>query len=301
LIPASVAADIISAAEQASVVLRLARHQPMPTGVVNVPFIKTLPVSGWVNGVGGRKPATSVEWSSETITPEEVAAVIAVPQATIDDAGIPIWSQVRQAVTDAVSFSIDSAVLFGDNAPPTFLAGGIAGQAIAAGNTAHTPTTDPPDVVSAVNAAMADVEDAGIEVTGHAADISIRSKLRGLRDENGQPLFVPNLGADAYSTLYGLPIAFSSSGAFDTDIADLITGNWNYLIVGVRRDMTVETSTEGVITDDTGKVLVNAFQDDQVLMRVHMRLGYVLGKPVTRRAGGPAFPFGLVDSAPAGP
>lgn len=296
LIPVSIAQQIIAAATEQSVVLQLGRRQPMPTGQVNVPFLKTLPVSGWVNGMGGRKPATSVEWSSEVLTAEEAAAVIAVPQAMIDDAGIPIWPNVQQAITDAVAFSIDSAVLFGDNAPPTFPVGGIYGVGTAAGRTVHSPAAGPPivDLVDAVNSAMGDVEGDGIAVTGHAADIAMRSRFRGLRTTTGEPLFVPNLSADAYSTLYGLPIYFSGSGAFDPAKADLITGNWDYLIVGVRQDMTIDQSGEGVITDATGKVLVNAFQDDQVLMRVHMRLGYVIGQPVTRRKGGPAFPFGFV-------
>lgn len=302
LIPTTIAQQIIAAAAEQSVVLQLGRRQPMPTGAVSVPFLKTLPVSGWVNGIGGRKPATSVEWSSDKLTAEEVAAVIAVPQAYIDDAGIPIWTNVQQAIVDSIAFSIDSAVLFGDNAPPSFPAGGIYGVGTAAapaggGRTVHAPAAGPPvvDLAEAVNKAMGDVENDGLEVTGHAADIALRSKFRGLRDANGNPIFVPNLGADSYNTLYGLQLGFSSSGAFDPAKADLITGNWNYLIVGVRQDITVDQSTEGVITDAAGAVVVNAFQDDQVLMRVHMRMGYVIGRPVTRRKGAAAFPWGFVN------
>lgn len=298
LVPTTIASQIITAAGEQSVVLKLANKQPMPTGVASVPILKTLPTSGWVNGHGGRKPATTVEWTSEALVPEEVAAVVAVPQSLIDDSGIPIWPAVQQAVTDAVAFSIDSAILFGDNAPPSFLADGIVGDAIADGRDVHHPAAGPPvvDLAEAVNLAMADVEADGLNPTGHAADVSIKSKLRGLRDANGMPLFVPNLGADTYSTLYALPIAFSASGAFDITVADLITGDWTKLIVGVRQDLRVETSTDGTIVDAAGKVLVSAFQDNQVLMKVFMRLGYVVGKPVSRRTGSPGSPFGLVLS-----
>lgn len=297
LVPVSIAQQIIAMAAQQSVVLQLGQRQPMPTGVVNVPFLKTLPVSGWVNGVGGRKPATSIEWSAETITTEEVAAIIAVPQATIDDSGIPIWPNVQNAIADSVAFSVDSAVLFGDNAPPSFPAGGIFGQGTAAApgpaRVVHTQTTDPPDLAQAILHAEADVEDRGLMSTGYAADIAVSSRLRGLRDTVGQPIFVPNLAADSPPTLWGDPLYFSASGAFDHAKCDVIAGAWNMLIVGVRQDMTVDMSTEGVITDDTGNVVVNAFQDDQVLMRVHMRLGYVIGQPVSRRTGVPTFPFGF--------
>lgn len=298
LVPTTIASQIIASAGEQSVVLKLANKQPMPTGVSSVPILKTLPTSGWVNGAGGRKPATTVEWTSEQLVPEEVAAVIAVPQTLIDDSGIPIWPAVQQAITDSVAFSIDSAILFGDNAPASFVTGGVVGDAIADGRTAHFPAAGPPlvDLAEAVNRAMADVENDGLNPTGHAADVSIKSKLRGLRDTNGMPLFVPNLGADTYSTLYALPIEFSASGAFDVSLADLITGDWTKLIVGVRQDLRVETSTDGTIVDALGKVLVSAFQDNQVLMKVFMRLGYVIGKPVSRRTGSPASPFGLVKS-----
>jgi HK97 family phage major capsid protein len=298
IIPTTISREIIKAASQASVVLKLARTQPMPTSTMTLPVLKTLPNSGWVSGAAaGRKPATTIEWSAEKITAEELAAVIAVPDALIADAGVAIWTETRQALVDAMAYAIDSAILFGTNAPPTFLTDGVAGAAIAAGNTAHTPGVDE-DLAHAVNLAMGDVEAAGLTPNGHAADVSIRSALRGMRSVDGLPLFVPNLSAEAYSTLYGLPIEFSGNGAFDTSVADLITGDWTKLIVGIRQDLRVDTSNQAVITDAAGKVLVNAFQDDQTIMRVYMRLGYVVGKPVTPTSGaGGAFPFALVDSA----
>ena len=300
LIPVSIAQEIIQKASEQSVVLQLGRRQPMPTAQVNVPFLKTLPASGWVNGIGGAKPQTTVEWSSSTITTEEVAAVVAVPQASIDDAGIPIWANVQQAIVDSISYSIDAAVLFGTGAPPSFPVGGIYGVGIAAPHlkVVHTATTDPPDLAQAASAAEGDVEDWGILSTGYAADVSMKSQLRGLRDVNGQPIFVPNLGADTYNSLYGDPVYFSGTAAFDSTKCSIIAGAWDLLIVGVRQDITVDTSTEGVITDASGVVLVNAFQHDQVLMRVFMRLGYVVGQPVSRYTGQPVFPFGFAKGAP---
>jgi HK97 family phage major capsid protein len=304
LIPVSIAQEIIQVASQQSIVLQLGRRQPMPTAQVNVPFLKTLPVSGWVNGTGGAKPQATVEWSAETLTTEEVAALVAVPQAWIDDSGIPIWPNVQQAITDSLAYSIDSAVLFGTNAPPSFPVGGIFGQgtsATAAWNarTVHTATTDPPDLAQAARRAEGDVEDDGIIATGYGVDISVMSQLALLRDTVGQPIFVPNLASDNPDRLYGDPVVFSSSAAFDTTKCDIITGAWNMLIVGVRQDITVDMSTEGVVTDPTGKVIVNAFQDDQVLMRVYMRIGYVIGAPMSRRHNKPVFPFGFAQGTPA--
>lgn len=292
LIPTSVSSSIIEGLTDTSVVLGLARRQPMPTASTTIPVIKTLPVSGWVNGTGGRKPATAVEWSSEVITAEEVAAVVAVPLALLDDAGIPIWTEIRALLTEALAYSIDSAILFGTNAPPSFIVGGIVTGAPVFG--VEAPAVVGGDLAGAVSAAMGAVEAEGLLPTGHASDVRLRAALRNLRDANGVPIFAPSLTAGAPSVLWGLPIRFSTSGAFVPARADLITGDWTKLVVGVRQDMTWGESDDAVITDGAGAVLVNAFQDNQRIMRVSMRLGYVVGKPVTRMAGGAASPFAVV-------
>lgn len=294
LIPTTITSELFAAAEQASVVMRLAKKQPMPTGTATIPVIQTLPVAGWVNGVGGRKPATNIAWTNKMITAEELAALVAVPQAYIDDAGIPIWDQVRQHLAGAIAYAIDAAVLFGINAPASFVAGGIV-QGAPVSTYAVTAGTQP-DIAAAVNSAMSAVEATGVPVTGHAADVSLRGGLRGMRDSTGAPLMAPSLAQGAFDTVYGLPIAWSY-GTFDLTKAELITGDWDLLVVGVRQDMRFDISDTAVITDSSGaNVLVNAFQDDQVIMRVHMRLGYVVGNVVNRK-GVTTVPFAVVKHA----
>jgi len=289
LVPTNIMSDLFDQANTQSIVLELGNRQAMPTGHGVVPIIQTLPSTGWVNGIGGRKPITNVEWSSDHLVPEEVAAVVGVPQAYIDDSGIPLWPAIRNRLSEAIAYSIDAAVLFGVDAPPTFPVGGLVAGAGAA--------FSDPDYSVAVNEAMSSVEAKGVNVTGHGADVSVRGKLRALRDNNGVPIFIPNIREQGGNMLYGLPVVFSANGAFDTSVADLITGDWTKLVVGVRRDMTFDTSDSGVLTDDTGKVVANAFQDDLVLLRVHMRLGVVIGQPVTRITGTATYPFALVKAA----
>lgn len=290
LIPTSVVGELFDQAATQSVVLQLGRRQPMPTAHGIVPVIQTLPATGWVNGRGGRKPATTIDWTSVHLTPEEVAAVIAIPQAYIDDAGIPIWPAVRNRLAEAIAYSIDSAVLFGVDAPPSFPEGGIVAGA-------SGPFTDP-DISIAVANAMSSVEDRGVGVTGHAAAVTVRGALRLLRNAAGDPVLLNSVAGGALANqLYGYDVAFSNNGAFDTETADLITGNWNMLVVGVRQDMSFDMSEDAVLTDAAGVVVANAFQDDLVVMRVHMRLGVVVGSPVTRISEEPVYPFALVKRA----
>lgn len=285
LIPTSQSAELISAAVTQSAVLQLARRQPMPTGAASVPILAALPDAGFV-GVGGRKPFSDMGFTNEVLKAEEVAATVAIPQAYLDDAGINLWNSVRPELGAAIGRAVDNAVLFGAGAPPSFPAGGIINGA--------PVIADATDAVETVNQAMAAVENSGLAVTGSAADMAVKSVLRGVRDTNNALLLgVDQVNGNQVNTLYGVPIAWN---VLESATIDFVTGDWTKLILGIRQDMRYETSSEGVIVDGAGAVVISAFQDDVVLMRVYMRLGCVLAKPVGPR--GQTVPFAVADLAP---
>jgi hypothetical protein len=124
--------------------------------------------------------------------------------------------------------------------------------------------------------------------------VVVRGSLRGARITTGAPLWVPSIAGGTPDTVYGYPIHWSVGGVFDQTVTTgmvAVAGDWSCLRVGVRRDITVDISSEGVLADATGVVQVSAFQDDKVLMRVHMRLGCVIGQPFTTRLNAAAKPF----------
>lgn len=282
-VPTNIAADLFAAATAQSAALQLGRRVPMPAGRTSIPIPSAYPVAKWVNAsVSRRKQWTDVAWTSQMLVAEELAAVFAIAQDYLDDATVDLWSIIRPMASSAMAVAIDSAVLFGDNAPASFPAGGVVGNLA---QPIQTPTT--PDFAGGVSDAMGQVEESGLIPTGNAARIGVRASLRNLRATTGELLFMPSLQAGMPDTLFGLPIAFTPGWTDPT--VDLITGDWTKLVIGVRQDMTLEFSKEAVITDDTGKVIVNAFQDDSVICRLWMRLGCVLGKPVG--PWGPTSPF----------
>ena len=54
-------------------------------------------------------------------------------------------------------------------------------------------------------------------------------------------------------------------------------------MIGIRRDMTFEVFTQGVITDNTGAIVANLMQQDISVLRVTMRLGATVANPINRR------------------
>lgn len=279
LIPTSVVREVVQALQTQSAVIRLGNVTRIPTGEASVPILSTAPEAAFVTPtLGGRKPIATIEWSAAKLFAEEIAAVVAIPDAFLDDAGFPVWESVRPALSAAVAKALDQAVLFGVDAPASYPAGGIAAIAGPPAGGASTDTSD------ALDAAMTAIEASGLTPDGIASSAAIRSALRA--EARTQMLSVAD--PIAY-TFYGLPVQVVAP--WDSAADDAIVGAWKTsLLVGLREDVTFELSTDGVLLDDTDTIVVSAFQDDVTLMRVHMRVGVAIGTPVGPD-GTPTKPF----------
>ncbi len=121
---------------------------------------------------------------------------------------------------------------------------------------------------------MALVEAEGEDINGFVAHYGLKNSLRKLRDANGNALFVPGVNQNE---LYSNPIEFSRNGAFDKTKAELIAGNFNYSLVGIREGIQYEILKEATlqtVTMDDGKPLSLA-ENDMVAIKATMRLGFL--------------------------
>ena len=287
LIPLEMARQILQEATDQSVSLRLGTIQRMTSAQQQIPVLSALPQAAFLAGVGSVKPATEISWTSEMITAEEVAATIPVPRSYIDDAAFNLWGEIRPRLAEAVAKTIDNAIISGVGAPASFPAGGI----IAMGNppVQAMASPDQPDLAQAISFAMTRIENTGLEVSGFAARSSVRGHFRALRSTTGEWLVWAPTEPGAPGSMYGSPLVYSKIGFTPAGAADLIAGDWSYLIIGLRQDMRFDMSENGVLTTGAGAnrvVSVSAFEQDMVLMRVYMRLGYAVGRPVINRPDG---------------
>src|SRR4051794_3190740 len=106
LIPTTVASELIAAAEQRSVTMQLGNVTRMPSGAESIPVVSVEPEAEW-NALGARKKATTIEWSALRLEAEELACVLAIPAAFVDDAGFPVWDEVRGRVAAAFARRVD--------------------------------------------------------------------------------------------------------------------------------------------------------------------------------------------------
>src|SRR5690606_29233874 len=113
--------------------------------------LSALPDAYWVNGEpdpgdasdpeDSLKQTTKPEWSNVTITAEELAAIVVVPDAYFADAVVPLWDQIRPLLTEAIGKKVDQAGLFGVDKPSSWPTAVIPG-AISAGNTVEAGDGD---------------------------------------------------------------------------------------------------------------------------------------------------------------
>ena len=298
LIPEPVTREIMQGAIAESAVLRMGRrlaNMSSKTQTINV--LDALPSAYFVNGEatdGGAgeafKQTTKMAWDKKKLYAEEIAVIVPIPEAALDDADYDIWGEVKPRLTEAFGKVIDAAILFGTNKPSTWRTG-VVPAAIAAGNGVPVGTSVFDDIMGE-NGLISKVELDGFNPNGVMSAIQMRGKLRGLKDAIGQSIFKSDMqGATRYG-LDGMDMYFPMNGAFDPSQAQMIVGDWSQLVYAIRQDMTFKIFTEGVIQDPSTKAITyNLMQNDMVALRAVMRLGWEIANPVNAYNVDKANPF----------
>ena len=281
LIPVEYYPEIFKSAAAESVVLANARRlRDMERHELALTAEDALPLAYFTNGDTGFRDVTKAEWKGVTLTAEEINAIVPVPNNVMDDMDVPIWQEVMPMLSQAIGAVIDKAVLLGDNKPATWPKA-IVTDAVDRNHYVIVPGSSPDyyDLLMGDSGVIAKVENDGFFVNGHAANISMRAKLRGVRDEVGQPIFMPSMQAGAQYMLDGAPMYFPRNGSLPAEVLD-IAGDWSQLVYSVRRDMEWSIFNQGVISDPTTKLVVtNLMQQRMTALMVTMRIGFALPNP----------------------
>ncbi len=282
LIPVQESHEIIQGVvEQSAVLQRGRRLANMTAAQYKMPVLDLLPVAYFVNGEGGsaKKKLTTMAWDKKVIYAEEIAVIVPISEAVLDDADYDIWGEVRPRLIEAFGQKIDGAMLFGQDKPQTWR-DDVVTTAVNAGSYVKLGA-DLYDSILGEGGVIAKVEESSYFVNGHMADITMRAKLRGLKDTTGQPVFKSDMQTGTNYTLDGSPMSFPRNGAFDKSRALMISGDFSQLAYSIRQDITFKIFDQGVIQDPaTGEILYNLMQNDMVALRAVMRLGWEIPNPI---------------------
>lgn len=302
LLPEEVSKSFLTNLQQGSVVLQNALRVPVARKQVRFPVLSQLPRAYFVNGDTGLKQTTKQGWDNVTMTVEEIAVILPIPDAVSDDVDFDLFGESEKNLATAVAQAFDAAVLFGQDAPDTY-PGAIVTQAVAKGLYVVRGTRPATEggLAGDFSDLFSKIEKVGYGVRNVVAPIPTRGLLRGVRDANGVLLQEINT-----AEVYGAGINYLESdlweegAASETDIAasdvEAIAGDWSKLAVGVRQDVSFTILKEGVISDNAGKVILNLAQQDSKAIRVVFRAGVAIPNPATsvHRNRATRFPFGVL-------
>jgi len=309
LIPEEVSAEIISSLPTMNPIMQLARRLPnMSRAQRRLPIMGSFATAYFVSGDTGLKQTSDVTWENKYIDAEELAVIVPIPEAVLDDADFDIWSQVRPEIERALSKAVTAAVFYGTNIPATWTTNlGAAG--IVAGATAASQTISLADYTDLYEAILGETtagvdglfmlpEADGFMVTGSIAHMSMKGMLRNVRDTNGQPIFKVNMQDAARFELDGTPIYFPTDGSVVSGSSLLVSGQWDKLVYAIRQDITYKVLDQAVIQDNSGNIVYNLAQQDMVALRAVLRLGFALPNPPTmmNETDTTRFPFAVLTA-----
>lgn len=284
LIPEDASRDIIQGVPQYSAVMQLATRAPnMPRNQRRIPVLSTLPTAYFVNGDTGLKQTSTQAWTNKFFDAEELAVIIPIPEAVLDDTDYDIWAEVKPRIMEAMGIAFDNAVLFGINAPASWPTDVLTSATNAGNVVAYGTNADLYDDLLGEGGVISLVEQDGFMVTGHISSMAMRGRYRGLRGTDGHPIFVKSMQESTQYTLDGSPIYFPLNGVMaEANGALQFSGDFRQIVYAMRQDITYKILTEAVIQDNTGQIIYNLAQQDMVALRAVMRLAWQVPNPINR-------------------
>lgn len=302
LVPREVSLELIDSMQsEGSAIMRVSRRlRNMTTNESELPVLGSLSQAYFVEGDNGLIPTSGISWKGVTVYARKLGVIVPIPRDVLEDTSdeLDFWGNVQGDAVRAMGLAVDNAVALGTDKPSDWPDAIVVGAA-AAGNTVALGTgTDVADDIFAENGMFALVEEDGFAVTGSIADLSFKAKLRGLRASDGQFIFKRNPQDETQYTLDGETIYFPMNG-YTASSYPMITGDWRQLVYSVREDIRASISDQATLTDASGNVVFNLFQQEMVALKLTMRLGFALPNPVNAVNSNDStrYPFSVLTSS----
>lgn len=305
LVPEEISTQMLTSLSAQSAALTLGTRLNVPTSKLRFPVLSALASAYWVEGDTGLKQTSSAAWDRKFIEIRELAVIVPLPDGVQEDVSFDIWANIQPMMEAAIARKLDEAIFFPAADRPAVFPPALLTGATSAGNVVQIGTND------ATHGALAgDISDliALLEDDGYIPDGAISEKqLRGaVRKLNVGPITSRPGAVLTADDWYGMAVTYAAHGLWPTHAASsarAIIGDFaENLVVGVRSDFTYKLFTEGVITDQSGAVILNLMQQDTSALRLTFRAGFQVSNPInydqpdeTQR-----FPFGVLTSSSSG-
>ena len=255
------AAEVWSAADDASAVLQLAQRVNLPGAGVSVDIITGEPEAEWVSETN-EKPVDRPTFSSKLMTPYTAAVIVPLSNQFRRDKA-RLYQEIVRKLPQALARKLDATV-FGNTAPGSNF--DVLGGATAVGVAGNT--------YAGLVAADQAVATGGGSLNGWALSPQARGLLLGAVDGMGRPLFINNVQTDgAVPALLGAPTYQTKAVYKSGTPAQLgFAGDWTSAHVGIVEDIELSISDQATITD--GDTQINLWQRNMFAIRAEFEVGF---------------------------
>jgi HK97 family phage major capsid protein len=277
LIPEETSNEIIKDVVRGSAVLKLADLEPMTTATKKIPVFLDKPGAYWV-GEGERIKTSTASWTQVTLTAKKLAVIIPMSKEALDRSRVDVFEELKPYIVEAFHTKLDAATIMGTDSPFTT---NILAAAVNAGNSFTRGSVAGQNLADDVNSVMALIEADDQEPRAFAAHFGLKSSLRGLKNSQGDPLYLTSVrDGVAEDSLYSLPIEYCRNGAWDKTKADLIASDFKKAKVGILQQIEYEILKEATlhtISAADGKPLSLAEQD-MVALKATFQVAFLVVK-----------------------
>lgn len=270
-VPEEIASGIIKDVRHTSAVMQVARRVSQNTLQKTYNTRTSGPSGYWVDDLE-RKTADRAAWSQINMFAHEIAVIVPVKERDFIGNPIDVWAEIKEDIVEAFANTFDAAALFGTSSPYhwSYL------QAVQA-NGGFVIEGTGADLADDINLAMGVVETNDYAPTAIVAKRSIKSRLRGLRDDNDQPIFQRAMTQDSADMVYGLDTSYyvDSASNWPSSVTALIA-DWSkchYSVVEGIKYTILKEATLTTVTDGSGNPLALA-ELDMIALRATMFVGW---------------------------
>ncbi len=311
LIPEDASREIWKVATLRSLTMQMFERKRMGQKQTRIPVLATKPTAYFVSGDTGLKQTSEQSWTNKYLNAEELAVIVPVPEALLDDVDYDLWAEVKPELEEAIGVAVDDAILFGTNKPSSWPSD-LKTAAAAASNTRTIGGGASENAHKDVSAAMKTVEADGFPVNGLLVSNLYRADLRAAQATGGLPLFqsenwgvqsgIADDGRSSISEgrIFGIKALIHEAGlsgfAQSSGYVAAFVGDFRQGIIGIRQDMTYKMLDQAVLQDASGAIVYNLAQQDMVALRVVTRVAWQVPNPPTRMQATEAsrYPFATI-------
>ncbi|MDB4726334.1 phage major capsid protein [bacterium] len=257
---------------------RLARIVPMTSKTLDLTGIATKPVAAWT-GENVLIPESDLTLNQNVLTTNKLGAVTTISKEQDEDAWVALLPSWMELLAESIAQKEDEAWMRGTGTSDFGGFTGITNLTNAQIITAGSSDLKFSDIIEtdwrSVKAQLSPVRRNGAEWLVHRNMVDVMEQYEST---GGQRIFQPALQENARPRFLGFPINTSEALVDATaDVANVdfgILGNYKRSLMGIARGLTVETSTDGVLSNAAGAVTYNALQQDGMILKISTRVGF---------------------------